>query len=69
MSDAKSLRRNRETFTDAFRKAVEGLDRDVVCTAVKISRPTYDRWLSGLTVPHPVARPSVFTALEALRGH
>lgn len=39
---------------------------DEIAGRAKVSRPTAQRWLEGTNCPVPIARESVFTALDNL---
>jgi len=55
-----------EEFTKRFKQRVEHADHITVIRALKISRPTFYRWMNGESAPHPIGRESVFIALDGV---
>ena len=61
---------DKEDFTrlfNTFLKVYE-LGEDLVCSKLKISRTTFNRWAAGVSAPHPLGQDEVFQALEELRN-
>ncbi len=76
LGDAETSELNKGDFAALFALSVRLLELDQKTTArlFKISRPTISRWETGVSAPHPIARPSVFQLLkkvaqEKLRQH
>jgi hypothetical protein len=67
MSDNKN---DKETFTRLFNSflRVYELEEMPVCRKLKISRTTFNRWLAGISAPHPLGQDAVFQALAELRN-
>ena len=53
-------------FHQRFRRAVQGKDVTEVCRLLKISRTTFNRWVTGISSPHQFGREAVFDALKKL---
>jgi transcriptional regulator with XRE-family HTH domain len=45
-------------------KVAKGYTIEQMAALAKVSWPTMQRWLRGVHAPHPIARPSVYQALE-----
>lgn len=59
---------DRVEFTEAFRAAVSGLDEQQVALALKVSRPTIERWTTGRAAPHRLARAGLLAQVVSLTG-
>ena len=57
-----------EVFTMYFNHLLKvyNLEENVVCSTLKISKETLNRWMSGLSAPHPRGRASVYDALSQI---
>jgi hypothetical protein len=66
-----SNKNDKETFTrlfNSFLKVYE-LEEIPVCRKLKISRTTFNRWLCGVSAPHPLGQDLVFHRLDELRDN
>jgi len=54
------------TFHQRLRQAAKGKSPEDVCRILKISRFTYDRWITGISAPYEFGREAVFKALKQL---
>jgi predicted DNA-binding transcriptional regulator AlpA len=59
-------RSDRSSFAELIRAAqlVLEIDDRELAHRLGVSRPTINRWASGDTAPHPIARPGVVSELE-----
>ncbi len=67
---SKAKKNDKEDFTrlfNSFLKVYE-LEEMLVCRKLKISRNTFNRWLCGVSAPHPLGQDAVFQALAELRN-
>ena len=66
MSEAK--KDDKEHFTRLFNISLKvyELGEDVVCSKLKISRTTFNRWVAGVSAPHTRGQSAVFNALDEL---
>lgn len=67
LMDLVAARRNVESadFAKVLKRAQSGLNlTDLELSRMfKVSRPTVNRWIRGVTAPHPLLRASIFDAL------
>ena len=57
----------KEEFTSRFSTAVEDLDRGEVCRRLKLSGPTFDRWVEGNSAPHDLGREPALALVAQMR--
>lgn len=57
-------------FTRLFNSVLKShkLEDDLVCSKLKISRTTFNRWLTGASTPHPLGQDAVFQALTEIHN-
>jgi hypothetical protein len=68
MSDNKN---DKENFTRLFNSflIVFELEEDLVCSKLKISKATFNRWVAGISAPHPLGQDAVFHDLDDLNNN
>ena len=52
-------------FFNSFLK-VYNLQEIAVCRELKISKKTFNRWVSGLSAPHPMGRAAIYESLAEI---
>ena len=55
-------------FTRSFKSVLKShkLEANLVCSKLKISRATFNRWLTGVSAPHPLGQDAVYQALSEM---
>ena len=57
----------KEEFTERFKAGIEGLKMLEVCKRLKVSKPTFYRWVSGKSAPHELGRESAIALVENMK--